>query len=938
LSGSNVVIVESPAKAKTINKYLGDDFTVLASFGHVRDLPARDGSVRPDEDFAMEWELGDRSKRHIDEIAKAIKGAKRVYLATDPDREGEAIAWHLSELLKEKRLTDKVEVQRITFNEITKSAVQAAMKAPRDVSRELVDAYLARRALDYLVGFTLSPVLWRKLPGSKSAGRVQSVALRLVCEREGEIEVFRAQEYWTVNVGFTTPGGANFSAQLTQLDGKKLDKFGLPNKDAADAAVIKIKASASYTVSSVERRQVRRNPYAPFTTSTLQQEASRKLGFGATRTMRLAQKLYEGVDIGGETVGLITYMRTDGVTLSQEAIEASRRLIAEHWGEKYVPGAPRVYKTAAKNAQEAHEAIRPTDLFRRPEVVASYLDKDELRLYELVWKRTLASQMESAVLDQVSVDVASTAKDVVLRASGSILVFDGFMRVYQEDKDDAADDDQERRLPVMAERDALARGSIEPDQHFTQPPPRYTEASLVKKLEELGIGRPSTYASILQVLQDREYVRLDKRRFEPSDRGRLVTAFLKNFFNRYVEYNFTADLENQLDEVSGGRIDWKTVLRDFWHPFSGAIEGTRDLTITQVLTALDEDLGQHFFPTGQGAGGADPRVCPLCGKGRLGLKLGKNGAFIGCANYPECRYTRPLAVANDDGKDVQEGPRDLGDDPETLLPVTVRRGPYGAYIQLGPPRGAEEKAAEEKAAADKKAAEEEKATGKKTRAKKVKDDTPKPKRVSLPKGMAPADVDLDTAMRLLALPRAIGNHPETAQEIQAGIGRFGPYIKHGTMYKSLPPDDDVLTIGLNRAVVLLGEAAKKATTPAVTLGDHPKTGKPVTTGAGRFGPYVKHASLYASIPKGVDASTVTLAQALEWLDAKAVKDAGKKGKPIDAEAPAAEKAEKAAPKKAAPKAKAGTKTAAKASTAKKAAADSSNDDKPKAVAKKRVQA
>jgi len=923
LTGSNVVIVESPAKAKTINKYLGDDFTVLASFGHVRDLPARDGSVRPDEDFAMEWELGDRSKRHIDEIAKAVKGAKRVYLATDPDREGEAIAWHLSELLKEKRLSDKVEVQRITFNEITKNAVQAALKAPRDVSRELVDAYLARRALDYLVGFTLSPVLWRKLPGSKSAGRVQSVALRLVCEREAEIEAFRPQEYWSVNVGFTTPAGAAFNASLTQLDGKKLDKFGLPNKDAADRAVTKIKAAASYTVAAVERRQVRRNPYAPFTTSTLQQEASRKLGFGATRTMRLAQKLYEGVDIGGETVGLITYMRTDGVTLSQEAIEASRRLIGEHWGEKYVPAAPRVYKTAAKNAQEAHEAIRPTDLFRRPEVVSAYLEKDEQRLYELIWKRTLASQMESAVLDQVSVDVASTTKDVVLRASGSILVFDGFMRVYQEDKDDAADgDDQDRRLPAMAERDALSRGPIDPAQHFTQPPPRYTEASLVKKLEELGIGRPSTYASILQVLQDREYVRLDKRRFEPSDRGRLVTAFLKNFFNRYVEYNFTADLENQLDEVSGGRIDWKTVLREFWKAFSGAVEGTKDLTITQVLTALDEELGQHFFPAGSGGqGGTDPRVCPQCGKGRLGLKLGKNGAFIGCNNYPDCRYTRPLAVANDDGQEA-EGPRELGDDPETGLPVTVRRGPYGVYVQLGPPRGWEEKQAEEK-----KAAEDEKAkTGKKPKAK--KDDTPKPKRVSLPRGMAPADIDLETALALLALPRVVGNHPETGQEIQAGIGRFGPYLKHGTMYKSLTPDDDVLTVGMNRAVDLLGEAAKKASTPAVALGNHPKTGKPVTTGSGRFGPYVKHGSLYASIPKGTDAATLTLAQALELLAAKEAKDAAKKGKaPAEAEAPAEEKK--------APAKKAGTKTAAKASTTKKAAA---NTDKPKAPAKKRVQA
>ncbi|MBP2314048.1 type I DNA topoisomerase [Azospirillum soli] len=918
MPGSNVVIVESPAKAKTINKYLGSDYTVVASFGHVRDLPARDGSVRPDEDFAMEWELGDRSKRHIDEIAKAVKGAERVYLATDPDREGEAIAWHLHELLREKRLIDKVEVQRITFNEITKSAVQAALENPRDVSRELVDAYLARRALDYLVGFTLSPVLWRKLPGSRSAGRVQSVALRLICERESEIEVFKPQEYWSIDVGFTTPGGAPFTASLTQLDGKKLDKFALPNREAAEAAVARIRPQA-FAVSQVERKQSRRNPSPPFTTSTLQQEASRKLGFGATRTMRTAQKLYEGVDIGGETVGLITYMRTDGVSLSQEAIEGARSLIGSHYGERYVPGQPRVYKTAAKNAQEAHEAIRPTDLFRRPETVAAYLEQDELRLYELIWKRTLASQMESAVLDQVAVDIASPSKDVVLRATGSVVVFDGFLKVYQEDRDEPSDDDQqERRLPAMDQGDALSRGDINPEQHFTQPPPRYSEASLVKKLEELGIGRPSTYASILQVLQDRNYVRLDKRRFIPEDRGRLVTAFLKNFFNRYVEYNFTAELENQLDEISDGRIDWKTVLRDFWRAFHAAVEGTKDLTITQVLTTLDEELGPHFFPANanSNAPGHDPRVCPVCSAGRLGLKLGKMGAFIGCSRYPECRYTRPLAVANDENGEVQEGPRELGNDPETGLPVTVRRGPFGSYIQLGPAP----------AAAAPPVVEEVPADGKKAKkGKRAKDEAPKPKRVSLPKGMSAADVDLDTALKLLALPRTIGNHPETGEEISAGIGRFGPYLKHGSAYKSLTPDDDVLTIGINRAVDLLAGAAKKSSAPAKTLGDHPKTGKPVTTGAGRFGPYVKHGSVYASIPKGTEPDSVTLEQALELLEAKAAKDAAKKGKaPKDAEPATAEdteKAEKPAKAKAPAKKAAPKKAAAKPKAEKAEKAD-----------------
>jgi len=917
LPGSNVVIVESPAKAKTINKYLGSDYTVVASFGHVRDLPARDGSVRPDEDFAMDWELGDRSKRHIDEIAKAVKNADRVYLATDPDREGEAIAWHLSELLREKRLIDDTKVQRITFNEITKSAVKAALEAPRDVSQELVDAYLARRALDYLVGFTLSPVLWRKLPGSRSAGRVQSVALRLICERESEIEIFKPQEYWTIDVGFATPGGASFTAQLTQMDGKRLDKFALPTREAAEAAVARIRPQA-FKVATVERKQSRRNPSPPFTTSTLQQEASRKLGFGATRTMRTAQKLYEGVDIGGETVGLITYMRTDGVSLSQEAIEGARSLIGSHWGERYVPDQPRVYKTAAKNAQEAHEAIRPTDLFRRPETVAAYLENDELRLYELIWKRTLASQMESAVLDQVAVDIASPSKDVVLRATGSVVVFDGFLKVYQEDRDDAGEDDQqERRLPAMEQGEDLSRGDITPEQHFTQPPPRYTEASLVKKLEELGIGRPSTYASILQVLQDRNYVRLDKRRFIPEDRGRLVTAFLKNFFNRYVEYNFTADLENQLDDISGGRIDWKTVLRDFWRAFHTAVDGTKDLTITQVLTTLDEELGAHFFPANTNGPGHDPRVCPVCNQGRLGLKLGKMGAFIGCSRYPECRYTRPLAVANDEGGEAQEGPRELGVDPETSLPVTVRRGPYGAYIQLGPAT----------APAAPPVAEEEPADGKKKGKKKAKSEEPKPKRVSLPKGMAAADVDLDTALRLLALPRTVGKHPETGEEISAGIGRFGPYLKHGSVYKSLTPDDDVLTIGINRAVDLLAGAAKKASVPAKTLGDHPKTGKPITTGSGRFGPYIKHGSVYASIPKGTDPEGVTLEQALELLEAKAAKDAAKKGKaPKDAEPAAAEGAEAPAKAEKATKAKASStkKEPAKKAAPKKAAA------KPKA--------
>ncbi|EGY02320.1 DNA topoisomerase I [Nitrospirillum viridazoti Y2] len=864
-------MVESPAKAKTINKYLGDDFTVLASYGHVRDLPARDGSVKPEEDFSMEWELGDRSKRHIDEITRAAKGATRIYLATDPDREGEAIAWHVKQLLDEKRITGKVDVKRVTFNEITKSAVLDAIAHPRDVHQELVDAYLARRALDYLVGFTLSPVLWRKLPGSRSAGRVQSVALRLICERESEIEAFRPQEYWTIEAEFRTPAGSPFTARLVGLNGKKLDKFTLGNKGDADAALATIRP-LSFMVRSVERRQVRRNPFPPFTTSTLQQEASRKLGFGATKTMRIAQKLYEGVDIGGETVGLITYMRTDGVQLSNEAIDGARRLISSAFGNEYLPNAPRVYKSSAKNAQEAHEAIRPTDMFRRPDQMGRFLDKDEQRLYELVWKRTIACQMASAELDQVSVDIASPKGEAQFRATGSIVTFDGFLKVYQEDRDDAGDDeDKDTRLPAMKDGDDLAKGEVKSDQHFTQPPPRYTEASLVKKMEELGIGRPSTYASILQVLQDRNYVRLEKRRFEPEDRGRLVTTFLENFFNRYVEYGFTADLETKLDDISGGRIDWKTVLREFWQAFSAAVEGTKDLTITQVLDALDEALGPHFFPTPT-EGGRDPRVCPVCGEGRLSLKLGKNGAFIGCSNYPGCKYTRPLSV---EGGEEGNADRELGNDPETGYPVSMKRGPYGVYVQTGAP------------------------------------DEPKPKRVSLPRAMNPQDVDLDIALRLLALPRSLGPHPETGQEITAGIGRFGPYLKHGDAYKNLTPDDDVLTIGLNRAVVLLAGVAARKTVAGRELGNHPKDGKPITLGSGRFGPYVKHLKLFASIPKAINADTITLEQAVELLAAKAAKDSGKKPAAAEGE----EKPKKTAAKKAPAKA-----ATTKATAEKKAAA------------------
>ncbi|MDA8230516.1 MAG: type I DNA topoisomerase [Magnetospirillum sp.] len=875
-----VVVVESPAKAKTINKYLGSDFQVLASYGHIRDLPAKDGSVRPDEGFAMDWETDPKSERHVKDIAQALKGAEKLFLATDPDREGEAISWHVKRVLEERKALKGVDVKRVVFNEITKTAVLDAMRNPRDIHQELVDAYLARRALDYLVGFTLSPVLWRKLPGSRSAGRVQSVALRLICERESEIESFVAREYWTIAADFLTGKGALITGGLTHLDGRKLDKFDLPDEAAAQAARRSIER-ASFAVDKVERKKAKRHPFPPFTTSTLQQEASRKLHLSASRTMQLAQRLYEGVDIGGETVGLITYMRTDGVQMAAEAIAACRDLVGRDFGGGYLPEAPRLYKTKAKNAQEAHECIRPTDLFRRPDQVVPYLDRDQLRLYELIWKRTVASQMASAELDQVAVDIASEDKAIVFRATGSVVVFDGFMKVYREDRDEPDEDDADRLLPDVAEGESVERRDLRTDQHFTQPPPRYSEASLVKKLEELGIGRPSTYASILSVLQDRNYVRLDQRRFIPEDRGRLVTAFLEQYFKRYVEYNFTADLENQLDDISGGRVDWRKVLEEFWGNFSSAVGETKDLRVSEVIETLDRELGPHFFP--EDSSGRDPRLCPGCNSGRLSLKLGKFGAFIGCSNYPECRFTRPLAVAHAEGGDGaaegNEGPKELGIDPATQALVSLRKGPYGWYVQLGEDAGK---------------------------------GAPKPKRVSLYKGLEPVAVTLELAQALLSLPRDVGIHPETRKPISAGIGRFGPYLLHDGVYKSLPKGDDVLTVGLNRAVALLAEGkGRKSAAALKTLGEH--GGKPVTLHEGRWGPYVSCNGVHVTLPKDRDLESLTLQEAVALIGAKAAKTPRKAAKKTD-------KAEGDAAAKKAPAKKPG-KARGKAKPAKEEAAE-----------------
>ena len=833
----NVVVVESPAKAKTINKYLGRGYEVLASFGHVRDLPAKNGSVDPDHNFKMVWEVDPKAQKRLNDIAQALKGAGKLILATDPDREGEAISWHVLEILKQKKALTDQNVERVVFNAITKQSVNEAMANPRNIDGALVDAYLARRALDYLVGFTLSPVLWRKLPGARSAGRVQSVALRLVCDRELEIEKFVAREFWSLVATLATPRGDTFEARLVGADGQKIQRLDIGSGAEAQAFREALE-SAAFTVAAVEARPTKRNPYPPFTTSTLQQEASRKFGFAPAHTMRVAQRLYEGVDIGGETVGLITYMRTDGVQIAGEAIQAVRRVIETDYGARYVPQAPRRYETKAKNAQEAHEAIRPTDLALRPSETRRVLDPDQAKLYELIWLRTVASQMESAELERTTADITAkvASRLLELRATGTVVKFDGFLAVYQEGRDEDPDDEEARRLPEMSAGERLTKRSIAATQHFTEPPPRYSEASLVKRLEELGIGRPSTYASILQVLKDRKYVRLDKRRLFPEDRGRVVVAFLESFFAKYVEYDFTAGLEEQLDLIANNEVAWREVLRDFWRDFICAVDDIKDLKISKVIDALDELLAPHLFPAS--TDGGDPRKCPTCGDGRLTLKLSKYGAFIGCSNYPECRYTRPLSMPGEGG---EIGTKKLGEDPDTGLEVTLRGGRFGPYVQLG--EGAEGE---------------------------------KPKRASLPKSVTPDDVDLDFALALLALPREVGRHPEDGEPIRAGIGRFGPYVQHDKTYANLESADDVFNIGLNRAVTLIAEKRAKGprfrrfgADPGRPLGDHPTKGGPVVAKNGRYGPYVSHDGVNATLPRDKTPETVTLEEAVSLLDARA---------------------------------------------------------------------
>lgn len=871
-----VVVVESPAKAKTINKYLGKDYEVLASFGHIRDLPAKDGSVRPDEDFAMSWEVDTAARKRVSDIANALKGADGLILATDPDREGEAISWHILDVLRAKKALKKdTPVQRVVFNAITKDAVTAAMAKPRDIDMPLVDAYLARRALDYLVGFTLSPILWRKLPGSRSAGRVQSVALRLVSERESEIEKFRAEEYWSVEAQLAQ-GGKNFLARLFSVDGKKTDKLDI--KSGEDAGALKaLIEGGQFNVANVEKKPTKRNPYAPFTTSSLQQDASSRLGLSPNRTMQIAQRLYED--------GLITYMRTDAVQMAPEGIAMARSVIGKYFGEEYLPEKARIYQTKAKNAQEAHEAIRPTDMFKRPEQLS--LDADQAKLYGLIWRRTLASQMKSAEIDRTTVDIAVNVpgRAVALRATGSVVTFPGFLKLYgvEVKSDEDTEDEDDRELPPLKVGDKPDLKSVAIEQHFTQPPARYTEASLIKKMEELGIGRPSTYAATLTTLKDRDYVRLEGKALHPEDRGRIVTSFLESFFTRYVEYGFTAGLEEKLDQVSAGDLDYKVLLRDFWKDFTAATEEIKDLRVSEVLDALNDLLADHIFPPK--ADGSDPRRCPTCGTGTLSLKLGKFGAFIGCSNYPECKHTTQLSDAAS-GNAAQATPGDgvLGTDPETGEEVHLKSGRFGPYVQLG--------------------------------------DGKEPKRSSLPKGWDAASLTLEKALQLLSLPREVGLHPETGLPISAGLGRYGPFLLHDGKYANLPDVEEVFTVGINRAVDLIaqkaasgGRGGRGAAVAAIQTFEH--DGGPITVRAGRYGPYVNQGKVNATLPKDLKPEDVTMEQAVALIAARA-EATGTKVKKAPAKKAAAKKpaVKAAAAKKPAAKASGETKPAAKKTTKK----------------------
>ncbi len=817
-----LVVVESPAKAKTINKYLGSDYKVLASYGHIRDLPSKDGSVDPDNDFAMTWEFSPVGKKHLNDIIAALKDCDTLILASDPDREGEAIAWHILEELKEKKKLNGKKIERVVFHEITKSAVKEGIENPREIDQDLVSAYMARRALDYLVGFNLSPILWRKLPGSKSAGRVQSVALRLICDRENEIDKFKPEEYWTIDVDLLTAQKAEMLTHLINLDGKKLDKFTINTEEKALSAKAKIEAQ-DFAISNVERKKASRYPAPPFTTSTLQQEAARKLRFSAKKTMQVAQKLYES--------GIITYMRTDAVNLSKEAIKACREAIEKYFGASYLPKTAKEYKNKTKNAQEAHEAIRPSDVMNTPKKMEMKLDSDAYKLYELIWKRTVACQMNPAILDRVVVDAKSADGKILLRANGQVIQFDGFLKLYQESKDDSDDDDENAILPNVETGESVEKKEIKPAQHFTTPPPRFTEASLVKKLEELGIGRPSTYANIIAVLQERKYVKVEKLRFIPEDRGRIVTVFLENFFKKYVEYDFTAQMEEFLDDVSAGAMQWKKLLAGFWAKFIKNIDEVKPLQLTEVINKIDEALSAHLFPPRED--GSDPRICPKCGKGRLSIKFGKFGAFLGCSNYPECSYTKPLTDTKEEEEEAANAnAQKLASGEDKILcrmneqNVYLRKGPYGYYVQLGDAAG----------------------------------NTEKPKRCSLPKFVKPEELTAEQAQILLSLPRDLGNG------IEVNIGKFGQYIKQGTKSKSLSGEDNIFNITAERAEELLKNAVAKPE-PKV-LAQHPTTKEDISLNRGKYGMYLKCGKNNYAIPKGYAPSSLTAEEAIKIVTAK----------------------------------------------------------------------
>ena len=840
----NLVIVESPAKAKTINKYLGQNYIVLASYGHVRDLPSKNGSVDTDNNFNMTWEIDPGSKKPLKEIYDAAKEAQKIILATDPDREGEAIAWHVKNILNDKKLLKDKKVERVVFNEITKKAVQKGIDNPREINTELVDAYMARRALDYLVGFNISPILWTKLPGSKSAGRVQSVALKLIVERENEIELFKPDEYWSVQSLFKNKENKELKSKITLFKSEKVNKFFFKNENQTKSAVEEIKKH-SFKINQIEKKPYKRNPYAPFTTSTMQQEGSKKLGFGASRTMQVAQRLYQGFEIEGETVGLITYMRTDGTQISNEALQSCRNYIENKIGKNYLPNVPRNYSgKKAKNAQEAHEAIRPTDIYRDPSSLKSILDRDQMRLYELIWNRTVSSQMESAEFERTSIDIINNDNTISFRANGSVQKFDGFLKLYQESKEDEEkkdeNEDDDNILPDVNNGDKLILDKIIDEQHFTNPPPRYSEASLVKKLEELGIGRPSTYASIISVLSTRNYVELMNKKFNPTDRGKLITAFLDKLFNKYVDYNFTAKLEDSLDDITSGKINWIDVLSQFWDQFNSNVNEVKELRTRTILDMLNESLSDIIFDKDK-----EDKVLRACQcGGELSLKVGRFGAFIGCSKYPECKFTRPLSRIKAAQEDFMSEPKEIGSTDEGMK-IILKKGRFGPYLQVG---------------------NEEKEL----------------KNFSIPKGISPNDVDLDKAKFLSSLPKILGKYPENNEDITLNNGRFGPYVKCANKSSTLETPDDIFSIGLNKAVTLIAEAkpGRRSSNEIKNLGEHPEDKKPVKVMKGQFGPYIKYKTINATIPDDKDPNDITMEEALVYIDKRLEYDAQKKGKKL----------------------------------------------------------